>query len=198
MPSGQTWPPEVKAEALRLYQLYGAREACEATGVANPTVRLWASQAGVHAGRNVPSPEGAARQREGAAAYQARRRSEVSERLLTQIHDLFDRMGQSYVDYVGVQAKQVTYESPPPKAVRDLAVSLAVLLDKLRLEEGKSTSHAANRVEVSNGGSPVDSAIAGLLAEFDERERTRLPSGSGEDTGGMEPAGPEGTATPGR
>lgn len=194
MPKGVGHTADTKAEALRLYAESGTRAATEATGVPPNTIRKWASKAGVRAGTDWMTPEQRERQIDGTVAHQQRRRDQVRERLLAEIHDLFDRMGGSYTDYVGVQAKRVVFDSPPPKAVRDLAVSLAVLLDKLRLEEGKSTTHAANRVEVANGGSPVDAAIADLLGQFDQR--TRVSGDGSEGVGGVEPVGETGPAAP--
>lgn len=60
--------------------------------------------------------------------------------LLRQATDLLNRMNEPTTEYVGQQGKEVTYDRPPAADCKHYALAAAILIDKLRLEEGQATS----------------------------------------------------------
>jgi transposase-like protein len=130
-----SYTDEQKREALELYTEHGPAETSRRTGIARNTISAWASRAGVvrDSAKNAAATKAAAQQ---AAAMRAKLRP----LLLSKAIDLIGRMDEPHTEYVGQQGKEVTYQRPPASDCKNYATAAAILIDKLRLEEGKSTS----------------------------------------------------------
>jgi hypothetical protein len=62
---------------------------------------------------------------------------EVKERLTKRIIDLDKRLDEEYETYWGVTATPVTYKRPPADAVKALASSIGIFIDKYQCLTGK-------------------------------------------------------------
>ena len=102
------------------------------------TISAWAQKAGTPLGD--ASNEVAKKARSVAKAQHDAKRAQLMVRLLVEIEYLFDRIHEPHYDFRGRDNGRVEFESAPDGAVRNYVVSAAVLIDKLRLEEGKTTT----------------------------------------------------------
>lgn len=131
------YTPEEKKKALALYANVGPAEAGRQAGIPSGTIRKWAQRSGLTG----LSPVAAKKTQEANAANKVMneaRRESVKEKLLERIDLLLERMATPQVDFKGQQARQVEYPVPPAKDTLALATGVGILLDKLRLEEGKA------------------------------------------------------------
>ena len=109
-------------------------------GIAPRTLHTWAQKAGTPLGD--ASHAGAKNARSVAKAQHDAKRAQLMVRLLVEIEYLFDRIHEPHYDYRGKDNGRVDFEAAPDGAVRNYVVSAAVLIDKLRLEEGKTTARS--------------------------------------------------------
>lgn len=156
---------EQRAEALRIYQAEGFAAAHRQTGIPKGTLGGWIRKAGIH---TVAYEKTAQATRVRHLDFLARR-AELRERLLDRVLDLDKRMDQPHEEFRGQQAKSVTYDRAPSDAVKAYALSIGILIDKMRLEMGEPTSRD-ERSEVSD----FDREVRELVEKL--RERAGVPS----------------------
>jgi transposase-like protein len=161
-----TYTDEQKAEALKLYEEHGPREAARRTGTNKSTVTRWAKAAGLRTFH-------AQKAREAAEVIEAagqERRAKVRARLLDEIHATIDRLQEPQVAFVGQQGKQVEFPKPPAQDHFALVKSVGTLIDKLRLEEGQVTERTEHMQS-----SDFDREVAELVEKMKHGE----PSSNG-------------------
>jgi len=162
-----TYSDDLKAAVLAVYRADGPAAAVRAYGPrpCERTICRWAKQRGVVC---VATTKKAT---EAANALRAVKRAELSVKLLDRATEMLDRMGETMKTWVGTGAKPVEVEldRPPASVCRDLATTVGILIDKLRLEAGQAT----DRVEVL-ALSEIDAEIARLEAQF-----ANSPDGTG-------------------
>lgn len=127
------------AERERAVALYVEQGPCaveKQMGIAKSTVSRWAKKAGVGTDHAAKTREAT----EAAAEVAAGKRAEVRVKLLDKALDLMGRMDEEQVEYVGQQGKRVTYDRPNAADCKHYATAAAILIDKLRLEEGEATT----------------------------------------------------------
>lgn len=148
-----------KVAAIAIYAEHGGREAGRRTGVHESTIRRWAAEAGV---RHTPAQIAAATEanRERRQQLREQLRAEMLEKAL----DVLRRMDEEHIDFKGANVKQVTYPKAPAAACQHYATTLAILIDKFRLEIGEATS----REEVVTVDK-IDREIARLNEELARR-----------------------------
>ena len=161
-----TYTDKQKADALALYVEHGPSEASRRTGVPKGTLSRWAAAANLETSR----PQKATEAAEAHRAYAAEQRELLKRELLTKALDLLARMDEPHQEFVGTQGKDVTYDRAPAQAVKAYATSVGILIDKLRLEEGASTSREEH-INVSE----VDRELDRLAAELRGRASSPLP-----------------------
>lgn len=131
-----TWTPEHKTEALRLYQTEGTNAAAAATGVPPATIRSWAHRSGVAANCN------------------EQRRANVQAQQLAWA----ERRG-IMVEEIGAVAHKAlaqtvaALELGKSRDAKDLATTMAILVDKAQLLSGGATSrsdHADPRTKLAH------------------------------------------------
>lgn len=154
-----------RAQALELYLDHGPAETSRRTGIPVGTIRKWAARASV-TGPHAKKTEAAT---EAARAQGERSRAELRVKLLAKAHDLLERMDHSHQEFVGQTGREVHYDKAPANAVKAYATSVGILIDKLRLEEGESTS----RDEMIHRDG-VDLQVARLMAEAEAHETVPL------------------------
>jgi len=138
-----------KAEALSLYVDLGPAEAARRSGVSPLTISSWARRAGLHTNAPTKTKEAT----EALIIRAQSMREELKIRMLHKALDLLDRMDAPHVEFKGKDANPVTYPIAPAGAVQNYATSVAILLDKYRLESGEATERTEN-VSVTDGLSP--------------------------------------------
>jgi hypothetical protein len=154
-----------KTEALDLYREHGPREAARQTGIDASLITRWAKAAGLstlHTEQTLAAT--AQRKAQGDLS-----RAEARAKLLRKLHRALDRMDEPYVAVYGATAKRIELDEPPADAFRHLAVSAAVLIDKLRLEEGEVTARTETRSDDPLGRELE--RLAGELAAGPEEAR---------------------------
>ncbi len=128
-----------RAVALAVYKEHGPTYAQAETGIDKTTIVGWAKEAGVQTIRS---------EKTFAAAEAWKAKSlELRERARYLMHEgavrSLERMHEPYVDFKGQMGTKRIYEEPPADAQRNFAMTAAILIDKIRLEEGSSTSNVA-------------------------------------------------------
>jgi len=101
------------------------------------TILRWCQQAGTPLGEL--SQDTAKDARHIKEEHFKERRAELRLRLMDAVDELLDRLYDPYEDYRGKDAALVKFERPPSEAVRNLAVAVGIIIDKMRLEEGAVT-----------------------------------------------------------
>lgn len=143
---GISWPPETKAEALKVIEREGNIErAHRETGIPRNTLWRWAEAAGIAPKATAKHLAQTEKARVSHEANVALRRAELRDRLIETAHDMIDRMSKPHVDFKGKDGMRVEYPIAPAEAVRNYAISLAVLIDKYRLEVGEVTGRTEFR-----------------------------------------------------
>jgi hypothetical protein len=145
---------EQKAEALDLYVEVGPAEAGSLTGIPSGTIRSWAHRADLPRLRYQKTEEAT----QAAQVRAEQKRAELQELLLDQAVDLMHRMNAPHKDFKGKDALEVWWEKAPAAAVQNYATSVAILIDKYRLEMGETTG----RTEVL---APIDLELARIADE---------------------------------
>lgn len=133
----RTYSAEDKERALALYADAGPAEAGRQTGIPKATIRKWAQRAGMTG----LSPVTSQKMQAANAANKVRnenRREAVKEKQLERVDLLLERMTAPQIDFKGQQARKIEYPVPPAKDTLALATGVGILIDKLRLEEGKA------------------------------------------------------------
>lgn len=133
-----SWPPELKAEALRIWQAEGPAAASKATGIPNGTIGAWAVRAALQPLHRNRVPLAAL---EVIREQRAAMREELELRMLEVALRLVQRIEQPHVELVssGGVVQPVELPVAPAKAAQAYATAAAILLDKYRLERGEAT-----------------------------------------------------------
>lgn len=176
-----------KERALALYTDLGPAEAARRIGIPKNTIGKWAQRSGLTG----LSPLTAKKTQAANAANRVRnesRREAVKTKLLERIDLLLERMTTPQVDFKGQQGKRVEYPVPPARDTLALATGVGILLDKLRLEEGKAPPK-------SEAPGEQNSSQLGLFLGFmsgsirtPEEIATYLEKPPGRDSGGCQEA----------
>jgi transposase-like protein len=147
------YTPEFKARVLETYVKDGPAVAAREFEMPLRTVKYWAHQQGV-------CTEAASKETTVAANEALRlRRAGLREKMLQRADQMLERMGEKYRT-VAKDGTVVEYDAPPASVCKDLALTLAILVDKLRLEEGEATERTETlTIDV------LDREIARLEAE---------------------------------
>ncbi len=132
----RTYTEEQRDEACLVYVEHGPSEAQRRTGIPTSTLHDWAQQRGIRTVRNQKTAEATE-----AAALDARaKRASLQCLLLDRALDALERMDQEHKDFRGKDATEVSWDKAPSGAMKDYAMTAAILIDKLRLEEGSATA----------------------------------------------------------
>jgi len=151
---------EQQAHALSLAGEVSAREAGKRLGIPRGTIAAWWSKAGLADAANEKT-------RAATKAHQVqaeRSRAQLQVRMLETAHDLLDRIYQPHVEFksAGKELHEVTYDRPSAAGVQNYVTSVGILIDKIRLEAGESTSRAEHIVRDS-----FDEALEQLAAQIE-------------------------------
>ncbi len=132
----RTYTEEQRDEACLVYVEHGPTEVERRLGIPKGTVLYWATQRNLRTVRNQKTAEATE-----AAALDARaKRASLQCLLLDQALSALERMDEPHTEYVGREAKAVTWEKAPAHAMKNYAMTAGILIDKLRLEEGSATA----------------------------------------------------------
>ncbi len=153
-----------RAEAINLYIAVGTTKASEQSGIPKRTLLRWVKDSDVVAQARDKTDIA----RVELARSNAERRERIKTLLLEKIEDLIGRMSLPHIDFKGKDAAKVTYPTATSGDVKNYAVSVAVLIDKYRLEMGESTSRA--EITFEQAESRLDAEFAGLVEEFEAME----------------------------
>jgi len=150
-----------KDTALKLYVTDGPTAAAESVGCSKGTVTKWAQAAGIET--EVTSITQAAT--DAARAKHELAREALKRRLMEEIEYALDRIHQEHFDYRGKDAKKVFYDVAPSDALKAYVTAAAILIDKMRLEEGKVTGRTST-VSIDQAKNVIELEIARLEAEM--------------------------------
>lgn len=162
MPS---YSEDQRAEAIALYVEHGPTEASRRLNIPKGTITRWAKRAGAE----TVSPANTRAATEAATAKAGQRRAELRQLLLEKALDALRRMDAPHKDYRGKDADEVWWDKAPSGDMKNYATTAAILIDKLRLEEGAATSREEH-VQTSE----VDRELERLADEL----RARADAGS--------------------
>lgn len=137
-------------------------------GTTSRTIKRWAQEAGTPLGE--ATQDAAKGAREAAEAQFVARRAELRVLLSDTVTDIIGRMHKPHIDFRGKEAQEVEFPIATSTDVRNYAVAAGILIDKMRLEEGKPTTHGL--IENADG---LDTELRGLLAAADAEARARVP-----------------------
>lgn len=140
-----TYTAEQRDEALALYMAYGTSETSRRTSIPKSTIDSWARRSRLRTVRN----EKAAAATEAAQVDARAKRVRLQGLLLDQALEALTRMDETHKDFRGKDGQEVWWEKAPPEAMRHYAMACAVLIDKLRLEEGNATRGLSTSIPVS-------------------------------------------------
>jgi transposase-like protein len=160
--TGRTYTAEQRQAALELYREHGPGEAARRTGIRRGTISMWAKRGGVTVTRNEQTRAAV----EAAQLHFKEKRERLRQQMLDKALDALERMDEPHVEFVGQGGRKVKYPKAPAGAYRNYATSMAILVDKLRLELGEATSR-----DESIRKDRVDQEVERLLAEMDRRDR---------------------------
>lgn len=185
----RTYTDDEKSEALSLYMDVGVAESARRTGINPLTISSWARRAGLHTNAPVKTREAT----EALRAKAGEMREELRLRMLHKALDLIDRMDAPHVEFKGKDAQAVTYPIAPAGAVQNYATSVAILLDKYRLELGEATNRNES-VNISDGlddheKRALRDAIVGELARRADKGAPVPAVGTAEAGGADTPTG---------
>lgn len=163
----RTYTPDEKQGALVLYMDVGPAEASRQTDIPMLTISSWARRAGLHTNAVVKTKEAT----EALMARAENMRAELKVRMLHKALDLIDRMDAPHVEFKGKDASMVTYPVAPAPAVQNYATSVAILLDKYRLESGEATGrHESVSITDDMDDHERVALHDAIRAELDKRE----------------------------
>lgn len=98
----RVYTEEQKADALRIYEVEGPREAARQTSIPRGTIGDWAKQTGI---RTVGTEK---------------RRANLKYRLVEEAHYLLDRIHEPQTEFVGQKGEQVEYPQASASVARNL------------------------------------------------------------------------------
>jgi len=124
---------EQRTEALRIFEEQGAIAAAEAIGCHRSVIYDWYRRA---VSADIEKTE---EEQRVEAAYQKAIRLRARRRMLTRIDNLFDRMDEPHIDFKGKDVIKVTYPTASSGDIKNYVTSVAILIDKYRLEMGEAT-----------------------------------------------------------
>lgn len=133
---GRPYTAKERKDAVELVAQHGLAHAWRETGIPKPTLVRWCDEAGVE--RFHPEQTRAA-----LTVLQDRAamtRETLRLMLLEKAVDLMERIDEPHVEFKGKDADAVTYPVAPASAVQNYATSVAIFIDKYRLEIGEATS----------------------------------------------------------
>lgn len=143
---GTRYTDEDKRRAVEVYEEHGATEAAKEVGCDRRSVLRWAKAAGVS--RDDSKTRAAT---EALAVQNAERREGVKAQLLDRVIDLIERMDQPHERFMGgggeTEPHRVVYDRATSGDVKAYSISVGVLIDKLRLEEGQATERTETMTE---------------------------------------------------
>ncbi len=125
-----------KDEACLIYVEQGPTEVYRRLGIPPTTVVSWAQARGLRTMRN----EKTRARTEAREVDAGERRSLLRQKLLDKALDALERMDEAHKDFRGKDAAEVSWDKAPSGAMKDYAMTAAILIDKLRLEEGSATA----------------------------------------------------------
>ena len=158
-----TYTDEQRTEALRIYAEDGATNAAKTIGCTRNTIYVWLRN---HLSQDVEKTEEELRELE---AYQTHLRVRSHLRMLERIDDLFDRMDQPHIDFKGKDADQVTYPTAGSSDIKNYVTSIAILIDKFRLEKGEATARVHSRINIDEG---IDGELRRTMDEWKQQLST--------------------------
>lgn len=121
----RTYTDELKAEALELYQQDGPSAAARELGIPKTTIHRWAKRAGITA----PTAERTAAATAKAQQTSRQKREILGSALLDDAEALRLMLSQPY-QVMSDTGELVTLPHPTARDMRDLAVSMGILVDK--------------------------------------------------------------------
>ena len=154
-----------RREAVNLYIQHGTTKASEQSGIPKRTILYWAKNANVVAQARDKTDTARAE----LARLNAERRERIKTLLLEKIEDLIGRMDVEHVDFKGKDAQMVTYPIATSGDVKNYAVSVAVLIDKYRLEMGEATDR--REITFEQAESRLDEEFKELVEQFEAMEK---------------------------
>ncbi len=125
-----------KGEACLIYVEHGPQEVKRRLGIPPSTVMRWADKRKLRTIRNEKTLAAVEALEVDAQA----RRGRLRQQLLNKALDALERMDQEHKDFRGKDASEVSWDKAPSSAMKDYAMTAAILIDKLRLEEGSATA----------------------------------------------------------
>ena len=157
-----TYTDTQKQDAVDLYLKHGTAEAARRTGITGRSIIRWANKSGV----SQDKAEQTEAAREALAAKNAERRERIRSSILVKVEDILGRMDMPHHDYraAGKELHRVEWDTARSGDVKNYAVSMAILLDKYRLEMGESTSRT--EVSLTDAESVFDQSIRELEAKL--------------------------------
>jgi hypothetical protein len=143
----RSYTEEQRADAVGIFRDHGSREASRRTGIPETTVRRWAARAGVTS----QATERTQAAVEASRAKAELRREQVKASLLDRIERVLDRMVERTTERRRISGVEVEVDlgEPTPTGMRELAVTLGILIDKLRLERGEVTGRTSSTSDVT-------------------------------------------------
>jgi len=142
----RSYTDDFKAEALAVYESDGPAATARLYEMPVRTLKDWAKLHGVHTGADSKAMT------ETANACLTARRARIRVKLAERAEEMLDRMAEGMDIWVGSGATpvKVTIDKPPASVCREFATSCGILIDKLRLEQGESTSREEVRHDYSD------------------------------------------------
>ena len=170
----RTYSQEEKERALAKCAEIGAYDASKALGIPRSTLAFWMKEAGLHWTDNQEKVESA---NEARALRIAAKRALLQERMLEEAAYCMEAIHNEHIDFKSAGKEgvvKVVFPTAPAAAVQHYATSLAIFIDKFRLENGESTSRSEVQVD------DIDSARGVLtqqLTRISERRGTNGDTG---------------------
>jgi len=152
-----------KTKAVDLYLKHGTAEAARQTGISGRTITRWAKTSGV-VSQDREKTETA---RQELARRNAERRERIRSLILEKAEDILHRMDEPHADFKVVDKgiEKVVWDSARSGDVKNYALSLAILIDKYRLEMGEATGRTET-IDLAAAESRIDQEIERLSAEI--------------------------------
>jgi len=158
--------------ALALFVAEGPTAASKKTKVPANTIKSWAKREGLSA----PTSEATVKATAAAAARAAQRRARLREQLLEKALEVLARISMPHEDLkvvsdgreAGSHVERTKLDLPTAAAARDYAVTVGILIDKLRLELGEDTDRKHITSDVTLRQVPTDDLEAGLARVLDK------------------------------
>jgi hypothetical protein len=161
--------------ALALFVAEGPTAAARKTKVPANTIKSWAKREGLAA----PASEATAKATAAAAARAAQHRERLREQLLEKAIEVLQRISEPHEDLkvvsdgreAGSHVERTKLDLPTAAASRDYAVTVGILIDKLRLELGEDTDRKHITTDVTLRQVPDDDLAAGLRRVLDKLQQ---------------------------